>query len=614
MKAICGKIIWASFSAFHTTQESRREVQPYVCESGAIITWDGRLDNREQLISLVGREHSSLPTDLEIVAAAFERWGTDSFAKLVGDWALSAWDPMDQSVLLAKDFSGIRHLYYAVEKDHVTWCTILAPLVLFADRSFLLDREYLAGCLFRFPAPHLTPYVEIKAVPPSSFVRIAKGIRQIRKYWDFDPGRTIHYCNDEEYEEHFRAAFSESVRRRLRSDTPILAELSGGLDSTSIVCSADVAINQGRTPTTRLDTISYYDDSEPNWNERPYFTKVEENRARVGCHIDLSLESLRLEFDNQRFAVTPNPDGWSSQAGDQFRACFDQGARTLLSGIGGDEVTAGVPTPLPELQDLIVKGQFRSLAHKLKLWSLNKRKPWFHLLFEAAKEFLPLDLFGAFQSSCPAHWIRSDFARHHRAAFSGYPSRLTLLGASPSFQRNLQTLDGLRRQLAFSELSSCPLYEKRYPYLDRSLLEFIYATPREQLIRPGQRRSLMRRALVDLVPDEILNRKRKAFVARSPRLAISNRLTDLLRMSQQMISGSVGIVDETSFHEALQNATQEEAPIVLLLRTLVVEGWLQKMRQTNVLCGLPAADTSMTRVPPLPMGTADRYADIPDRL
>ena len=62
-------------------------------------------------------------------------------------------------------------------------------------------------------------------------------------------------------------------------------------------------------------------------------------------------------------------------------------------------------------------------------------------------------------------------------------------------------LEALRRQLACDALSSEPPYEKRYPYLDRALLEFMYAIPREQLVRPGQRRSLMRRALVGIVPD-----------------------------------------------------------------------------------------------------------------
>src|SRR6202043_1291710 len=96
--------------------------------------------------------------------------------------------------------------------------------------------------------------------------------------------------------------------------------------------------------------------------------------------------------------------------------------------------------------------------------------------------------------------------------------------------------------------------EKRYPYLDRGLLEFLYAVPREQLVRPGQRRSLMRRALVGIVPDEVLNRKRKAFVVRAPLAAISAESFQFAEMTRDMRVSSLGIVDANGFSEALRKA------------------------------------------------------------
>src|SRR6266478_9029400 len=79
------------YRAFHTTKESHREVQPHVSPSGAVITWDGRLDNRAELISGLRDVLAFDSTDIAIVAAAYEKWGADCFAKLVGDWALSIW-------------------------------------------------------------------------------------------------------------------------------------------------------------------------------------------------------------------------------------------------------------------------------------------------------------------------------------------------------------------------------------------------------------------------------------------------------------------------------------------------------------------------------------------
>jgi asparagine synthase (glutamine-hydrolysing) len=575
------------YRAFHTTKESRHENQPHITLSGAVITWDGRLDNRTDLIQQLKDVLTIRSTDVEIVAAAYDFWGSDCFAMLTGDWALSLWDPHTRSLILAKDPIGTRHLYYSFDNNQVTWSTILDPLVLFAEKTFALCEEYIAGWFSFFPAPHLTPYVGVHSVPPSSSVLIRTGKHTVRKYWDFENDNRIRYRSDAEYEEHFCLVFAEAVRRRLRSDSPILAELSGGMDSSSIVCMADTIIARGAVETPRMDTLSYYDDSEPNWNERPYFTKVEEKRGRTGTHINVgNRESPLVQLESDRFAANPGSSGGRlSEASSQLAACMTaQGNRVVLSGIGGDEVTGGVPTPIPELQNLLASGQFKMLAHQLKLWALNKRKPWFHLLFEAARGFFPAALVGIPKYKRPAPWLTPSFVKRNRPALQGYETRLKLLGPLPTFQENMSTLKALQRQLACDALSSDLPQEKRYPYLDRGLLEFMYAIPREQLLRPGQRRSLMRRALVGIVPDELLNRKRKAYVVRSSMTAISAEYKDLVELSQNMHSSSLGIVDAAGFHEALQKIRRsEDVPILSLTRTIGIEIWLQKLGDCKLL-------------------------------
>ncbi len=573
--------------AFHTTKESRCETQPHVTASGAVLTWDGRLDNRAELIRELRTGLTTDSTDVAIVAAAYEEWGTDCLTKLIGDWALSIWDPHTRSLILAKDPIGTRHLYYSFDEDQVTWSTILDPLIQFAGKTFELCEEYIAGWFSFFAATHLTPYVGIHSVPPSSLVLIRPGMHTVSKYWDFDPDKRIRYRTDAEYEEHFRAVFTDAVRRRLRSDSPTLAELSGGMDSSSIVCMADTIIARDAAETSRLDTISYYNDSEPNWNERPFFTKVEEKRGRTGCHIDVSSqEQSKFEFGNDYFAATPGSRSGSrlSAAGKEFIDCMaSQGNRVLLSGTGGDEVMGGVPTPAPELEDLLAGARFRLLAHQLKVWALSKRKPWFHLLLEAARAFFPPGLVSVPKYKQPAPWLSPGFVKRNRAALEGYEPRLKLFGPRPSFQDNLSTLDGLRRQLECNNLSIDPPYEKYYPYLDRGLLEFIYAIPREQLVRPGQRRSLMRRALVGTVPNEILERKRKAYVARAPMAAVSREWARVVEVSQHMITCSLRIVESKEFSEALRKARQgEEVRMIPLMRTIGVEFWLRNLADRNV--------------------------------
>jgi asparagine synthase (glutamine-hydrolysing) len=578
------------YRAFHTTKESRREKQPHISSSGAVITWDGRLDNRTELISEVGDSLTNGSTDIAIVAAAYEKWGADCFAKLIGDWALSIWKALDCSLILATDPIGTKHLYYSFDDKQLTWSTILDPLVRLADKTLALNEEYIAGWLSMFPAAHLTPCVGIHSVPPSSFVLLRPGKHRVSRYWDFDPKNNIRYGTEAEYEEHFRVVFTKAVQRKLRSDRPVLAELSGGRDSSSIVCIADAIIVRGDAETPRLDTLSVYDDSEPNWNERPYFTKVEEKRGRTGWHVNVGTQDPEQILTSEpprespRCGFVPTP-GYDGRTYPHFRMCMaSQGNRVVLSGIGGDEVMGGVPTPAPELENLLARAQFGALAHQLKVWALEKRTPWFHLFWEAARGFFPPALVGVPKYMRPAPWLQPRFVKRHWAALTGYPSRTKLFGPLPSFQENVSTLDAVRGQLARTALPFEPPFEKRYPYLDRGLLEFMFAIPREQLVRPTQRRSLMRRALVGMVPDEILNRKTKAFVARSPMVAISKDWAHFAEMTQNMLSNSLGIVDQERISEALQKVRRgEEVPMVTLTRTLLLEDWLKNLRALGIV-------------------------------
>jgi len=126
------------YRAFHTTKESHRETQPHISPSGAVITWDGRLDNRAELIGELRDSLTIASTDVAIVAGAYEKWGSDCFAKLIGDWALSIWSPIHRSLILAKDPVGTHHLFYAFDNHQVTWSTLLDPLVRFAGKTFVI--------------------------------------------------------------------------------------------------------------------------------------------------------------------------------------------------------------------------------------------------------------------------------------------------------------------------------------------------------------------------------------------------------------------------------------------------------------------------------------------
>jgi asparagine synthase (glutamine-hydrolysing) len=583
------------YRAFHTTKESHREKQPHISSSGAVITWDGRLDNRAELISELCDSLTNSSTDVAIVAAAYEKWGASSFAKLIGDWALSIWNPRERSVLLAKDPIGTKHLYYSFDDKQLTWSTILDPLVRLAGKTFEICEEYIAGWFaILFPAAHLTPYVGIHAVPPSYFVLLKLGNHGtkhiVTKYWDFDPGKRIRYRTDAEYEEHFRSALATAVQRRLRSDRPVLAELSGGMDSSSIVCMADVVIAQGQAQCPRLDTLTWFDESKPNWGELTHFTKVEEKRGRTGHHInaaafkeDHSPIPFGAEFLSDRLAATPIPNSRTSEFAKQNTAHIkSQGYRITISGIGGEVTGDGVPTPTPEFQNLLARARFFTLHRQLKAWAAKMRKKRLPLLWDAVRGFAPQ---GISEYVTPAaSWFRPDFTRRNRAAFRGYSSRIKLLGPLPSFQNHINNLSATRRFVASRRVYSELLVDIRFPYYDRDLLEFMFAIPREQIVRVGQRRSLMKRALVGVVPDEVLNQKKREAVPQESQKSGPKEPPYLPEIGQHIASAAIGIVDPDRFAEALQKARRsEDVPFGSLNRTLTLESWLRHLTLQGVL-------------------------------
>jgi len=413
---------------------------------------------------------------------------------------LSIWDSAAQQLVLAKDFLGTRSLFYFTDRTRAQWCTVLDPLVLFAGRRFPLNREYLAGWFGLFPAAHLTPYAGVHSVPPASCVVVSKNSVEIKEFWRFTSGKTLSYRNGADYEEQFLQLLAQAVARRLRSSFPVFAELCGGIDSSSIVCMADRILFERGPLAPRLDTVTYYSSIEPNWNELPYVERVERERGRTGYRIEVHTDDgFHFDSDVRHFMATPGSLRSPGRSGQEFsRAVLESGSRVLLSGIGGDEVLGGAPSPAPLLADLLAAGRLRALAMQLVAWSLVLRRPLFSILAETLTLFCREE--SPSRSVPPPKWLCSAFLCHYSRAIRGYPHRTRLFGPRPSFQESMGTIDALRRQLSHFPLSVEPAYHKTYPYLDRDLLEFLFSVPPDQLIRPGQRRSLMRRALSGIVP------------------------------------------------------------------------------------------------------------------
>jgi asparagine synthase (glutamine-hydrolysing) len=574
--------------AFHTTHESRLEHQPYSSARGNIITWDGRLDNREELIHEFREELTTVPTDVAIVAAAFEHWHTESFRRIVGDWALSIWRPAERQLLFACDYMAIRHIFYYPKKDSIWWSTDLASLVLLSDDKLHIDDDYIGGYFANEPDARLTPYQEIREVPPGEYVHVrSDGKVSIHRYWSFSPSSRILYKTDQEYEEHFRHVFRQSVRRRLRSDSPILAELSGGLDSSSIVCMADDILLKEGAETPRLDTLSLYDKSEPRGDDWLYFPKVEEKRGRAGAHIDAGKYGDSDSLQCPEFSALPGYLNAGSEITTERATVIKAGGyKVVLSGIGGDEFMGGVPNPTAHLADLILRFKFVRLAKQLTAWSLVKRRPWIQLLWEATLDLLPSSIGQYFVKQAKVDpWIDSDFARRTKLAVRQLDVDEHFGFRLPTRRSYISGIVIMANKLAKSISPALTPEEVRYPYLDRDVIEFTASIPAGQLLRPGERRSLMRRALADIVPQEILSRRTKQVGARTPVIAMEKHFDEIEpRFNNSAFGSQLGYINHVEFLRSLYAARDGKAiHVVRMLKTISLEFWLRDLAARRLM-------------------------------
>jgi asparagine synthase (glutamine-hydrolysing) len=580
------------YRPFHTTAESRRETQPCFSHRGFILTWDGRLDNRHTLIADLRSDLEANLTDIAIVAAAFDRWETDCFRRLVGDWAVSVWKPEQRELLFAADYMAVRHIFYYLKKDQMWWSTDLSSLVQLSNTKFHIDDDYIAGYLAHNPDAHLTPYLEIREVPPGQFVRVRDGSAVVERFWRFSPTSCIRYKTDAEYEEHFRHVFRQSVQRRLRSDSPILAELSGGLDSSSIVCMADDIFAKEGADTSRLDTLSYHDKTEPSGDDWAYSQRVEAKRGRAGIRID----SSRLGTSPDSLACTdfcplPGALGFGQKLDTQRADAVRVGGyRAVLSGIGGDEFTGGVPDPRAQLADLIVQFKFRSLAKQLVSWSLVKRRPWIQLLWQSAIDVVPASLGQYFAKEAKIEsWIRKDFAKRTGLALRQIDTAEHFGLWLPTRRSCIAGVLTMANNLAKVAPATASLEEARYPFLDQTLIEFTLSIPADQMLRPGERRSLMRRSLAGIVPEEILSRRTKQVGQRTPMLILEKYWDELQNIFQTSLSSRLGYIHEAQLVKAICDARAgKSTPLVRVLWTISLEYWLRDLAARGLLAS-PAA-------------------------
>ena len=516
---------------------------------------------------------------------AYRQWGLDGFARLVGAFAFSLWDPHERRLILAADGLGFRPLYLHVSDKTVVFASKARALLDALEITPQADLDFIAAFLTNSITDR-GPYDGVETVPGGHLLVVDDaGVRRHR-YWHFDPAKEIRYRSESEYEEHFNELFDEAIACRMRSAGPVFAELSGGVDSSSIVCVAGELMQRGAAPQKPLHTISYVFDQAASADERPYIREIEKV-------VSLKTHHLREE-DNPILSKRPPvgfaPDLPTNQI--SYLARYDRvselmaehGGRVLLSGLGGDQAFLSENLDLPlELAEHWIEGRPIEMLRSGYRWARALHRPFLQVLYEGT--VLPLGK-KSWQKRARrvkvGEWLRPSFVDQTslRERGLGPGDDLGFKHPSRSFQYSVfrQTM----RIFALQKCVSHGHFDVRYPYLDRRLLEFGLALPLEQKLRPHESRSIVRRALRGRVPASVLERRTKAGPTEAFQRAMVRERQWLSQLFAEPRLAEIGVIDAGIFRTSLERARHGlVSHPAQMHRTVSLELWLRSLESAG---------------------------------
>jgi asparagine synthase (glutamine-hydrolysing) len=565
--------------AFHTDRQTRRTPQPVEDGTGLLLSFDGRLDNADEVRRFAAATGGA--SEPELVLAAYRAKGVAGFAALVGDFALALWDAPRRRLVLAVDGMGRRPLYYHCGREHLWWSSRCRPLAEACGRTEI-DPEFVADFVANRPSP-ASPFAGIRLVPGGhALVADGEHVRLVR-YWRPDPERRVEHACDAAYEEHFRWLFEQSVACRLRADGPVACELSGGVDSASIVCVADQLLREGRADAPSIHTVSHLYRGSATADETPFVAAVEARVNRPALHVwDDEWPLLQPLPPSFRPDLPANALSYLARTDHVTRRLNAVGCRVMLSGIGGDQLFWSQPYPGLPLADLLVRGRLGLLLRTALEWSRWQRVPLVSTLWQGAVEpLLPRAWQARMGRESPVgEWFHPGFARSMGLAERTLPMPDDAGFRAPSTARQHGLIRSSFRPFALERFSSEGHVEMRYPYLDQRLVEFALAIPLDQKVRPGETRSVVRRALRGVLPEEVRLRAGKSGPAEAVQRALAREWPRISAMLRAPRLADLGVVDAAAFRAAMERARHGVAPSFgQLHKTLSLEIWLRTLEE-----------------------------------
>lgn len=578
-----------------TAPEAGAEVQPFVHPTGSVLVFDGRLDNREELLAVLkGVPGVSFDSpDPAFVLAAYEAFGDRFPEKLAGDFALALFDPRRQQLLLARDAIGVRPLYYSRCGDTFTFASEIKALLAHPQFSAKPNEDLLASYLvgeFPHDTQGQTFFDGVFSVPPAHTAILTTQGLVVRRYWDFDTARKIQLGSFADYAEAFRHLLEQSVRRRLRSADPVAFLVSGGLDSSSLFCLAHTLRRREPNRFPALLGVSYSPRDGSPADESRFLAEVE---RLYDIDIKYSLVGAGDVMPGARQQVwhheLPFLDGLWDAWSRSISVARQLGARVLVTGIWGDQVVF----PQAYLVDLFRHLKWGAVKQHLEEFPLWLGKDEANVLRQeflrnAAKSCLPeaaVKWIRRLRSRPDCDWysyaIRrrtrpQSQARHSRIAFASEHARSLYSEVRSSYAQ--MHLERLNKMAAMQGM------DINFPFLDRDLVSFLIGIPGEMQAWGGVPKAILREAMRGVLPELIAHRSWQADYSILVRDGMTHDYPEFVRLfSSQVIAAGFDYVNTDTIMKELRRLQEPGKDFTSnfvrdLPKLAALETWLRVFR------------------------------------
>src|SRR3982751_3859037 len=499
--------------------------QPAYNEDHSVaVVLNGEIYNYKELRDeLEKRGHTfRSASDTEVLPHLYEEHGQDMVQHLNGMFAFALWDERKRRLFLARDRFGEKPLYWGVFDKTLLFAS--EPKVLLAHPSVRpslnLDalRRYLS---FNYvPAP-LSIYEGIHKLTAAHTLTLEDGRVDIHKYWKLSYKKPASIPTEAEASEHLRELLTESVRMRLVSDVPLGVLLSGGIDSSSVTALAVLAA----TETVRTFSISF---AEASFDESLYARAVAKHLG-TDHHEERFSADLAANLVSEIGSWLDEPSSDPSLVPTYLLSRFVRKHVTVaLGGDGGDELFAGYPmyyahkvagyyTAIPEF---IRNGLIEPVVNALPVSTKNLSFDYKAKRFVAASKFDAVtrhhSWFGSFPIDQQENLLTRDVLRNSEGdIYKGAREMLTQTDARDEIER-MQFLD-INFYMAEDILTKVDRaamavsLETRAPFLDPRIGQFAASIPVEYKLKGKSGKVILKEAMKDLLPHDILHRPKKGF-------------------------------------------------------------------------------------------------------